>query len=79
MLSRGFNICCMSVFACREAGLGLELLSWPDMWSSLMQQIVNILDTLQHLLYLPNTLQVAMNTPKPKLKTGVGVASERVT
>jgi len=42
-----------------------------------MQQIVNILDTLQHLLYLPSTLQVTMNTPK--LETGVEVASQRVT
>jgi hypothetical protein len=30
-------------------------------------------------LYLPNALQVTMNTPKPKLETGFGVASERVT
>ena len=59
--------------------MGFELLFWPDMWSSLMQQVVNSLDTLQHLLYLPNTLQVTMNTTKPQLETGVEVASERVT
>jgi len=39
-----------------------------------MQQIVNILDTLQHLLYLPNTLQVKMDTPKSKLEAGFAVS-----
>ena len=44
-----------------------------------MQQIVNILDTLQHLLYLPNALQVTMNTPKSNPETGFAVSLEGVT
>ena len=44
-----------------------------------MQQIVNTLDTVQQLLYLPNALRGTAHAPKSEINAELGAALESIT